>query len=404
VIFRRNIHEAIDNQIREAMLKPLTAENLNYISDLYLRKGEKELAIECLYSAITKLHVSQRDKMIAIYKKIAKLAPGDEKAYKGLIDIFAKMGLVAEEVNHLILLAKVFQSKGDYEKANELYRRIYLIDPENEAAAKHFDKGKPTVSDGFEKDFGSDWGETAGISAGAAEMVNRAGTIPGNGDAEAGQEELELETRGDRDISFEESPFEEEIPFSPVSRNKKVYLVVGIAVLLILLAAAAGFQLYRKMRGSMNKEVQRQETPAVPGSSTGKQKETGGITITAVRMTGNVADESDLGKAIGQQDIAANQFYSVTLQASTGCLPEEFVRDPLPRISFIGGNAVESNTTVVTGLQKMNRTVYKATVPGCGENKAVFMKLFVAHPKGPQYKGIAVRIMEKGAAETITWN
>jgi tetratricopeptide (TPR) repeat protein len=413
-MFRRNIHEAIDRQIKEAMLKPLTADNLNYISDLYHRKGEKELAIECLYNAITKLHVSQREKMIAIYKKIVKLAPGDEKAYKGLIDIFAKMGLVAEEVNHLILLAKAYQSRGDYEKVNELYRRTHLIDPDNETAAKYFGKGKPSVPDYADKDMENEFGENAAFLSGHPEIGDLTGIALGSGGPDAGQDEMRIEMQGGRRISETGDTFADEVPGAredwdatavPAGdRNKRVYLIIGIAVLLLLLAVAAGFLVNKKVRGGLNSAVQGQEKAAASQGAGEKHKEAGGIRITVVRLTDTGADEGGLGKVVGQQAMTANQFYSVTLQAATGCLPDEFVRDPLSMISFIGGMAVEDKTTVVTGLERMNRTVHKATVPGCGENKAVFMKLFVAHPKGQRYKGIMVRMMEKGVPESITWD
>lgn len=395
-MFRRNMHEAIDSQIKEAMLRPLTAENLNFISDLYLRKGEKELAIECLYNAIAKLHVSQRDKMIAIYKKIIKLAPGDDKAYRGLIDIFAKMGLVAEEVNHLILLAKVYQSRGDYEKGNELYRRIHLIDPNNETAANYFGKGKPYISQAGEKDVWSDVSETVSMPSGH----------PETGDLTGMQGEWNISGIDDTLADEVSTPQEDwdAVSVSSVIRNKRVYLRLGITVLLILLAVAAGFLIYKKVRGGMTSMVQRQETTAVPRGTIEKQKEAGDIRITVVRMPGNGADDGRLAKAVGQKAMAENQFYTVTVQAEAGCIPEEFIRDPLQMIFFVGGNEVKSGTTVVKGLELMNRTVYKAIVPGCGENKAVFMKQFIAHPKGQQYKGIAVRMTEKGATETITWD
>lgn len=417
-MFGGNKHEAIDRQIKKAMLKPFTAENLNYISDLYLRKGEKELAIECLYGATSKLHVSQRDKIIALYKKIVKLAPGDEKAYKGLIDIFAKMGLGAEEVKHLILLAKVYQSRGDYEKINELYRRVHLIDPDNETAAKYFDKGKQTVSVDGERDGGSALKTAAPICSGHPETGDLPGIVPGSGSPEVLQNEMRVEIQSDRgfsgvkDAGTDEVPAAEEdwelttVSHESVSNpvNNKVYLVIGITVLLIVLAGASGFLISKKVRGGKNGVLQKKEMAAVSQDTVEKQKEVGALKISVTRVTGSLIDESGLGKAVGQQALAANQFYAVTFQSEKGCIPKELAREPLPMISFVGGNTAKSGTTPVKGLELLNRTVYKAIVPGCGENKAVFMKMFVAHPKGQQYNGIAVRIMEKGVTEKITWD
>ncbi|MBA4371293.1 MAG: hypothetical protein C0402_00345 [Thermodesulfovibrio sp.] len=409
-MFRRNIHAAIDGQIKEAMLKPLTAENLNYLSDLYLRKGEKDLAIECLYNSISKLHVSQRDKMIAIYKKIIKLAPGDERAYKGLIDIFAKMGLVAEEVNHLILITKVYQSRGDYEKVNEVYRRIHLIDPDNEIAAKYFGKGKPGVSPDIDKDDEHELSDMATLLSGHPEVGDLTGFVPESPPAVSVQEELSEDWSPPRSVdtladeSHADQAEWEDRAAPPVVRNKRVYLIIGITVLLISLAAGTGFFMYKKILGGIDITVQKQQKPAVPQGTGEGMKKAGGITIAVARISADGAGDSGLDKAVGPAAFSGHQFYSVTVQAATGCIPDEVVRDPLRMISFIGGTAAETKPAGVPGLESMSRMVYRATVPGCGENKAVFMKIFIAHPKGQQHRGIAVKMIEKGATETITWD
>ncbi len=405
MIFRRNPNEAIDRQIKETMLKPLTAESLNYMSDLYLRKGEKELAIECLYNAIAKLHVSQRDKMIAMYKKIIKLAPGDDKAYRGLIDIFAKMGLVAEEVNHLILFAKVYQSRGDYEKANELYRRIHLIDPDNETAAKYFGKGKQSSSGEAETDSAGAFGEDIEILSAHPEIGDLTGFEPSGGPEEL-QQAIWTEAQG-KEIpgvdTADDVPADKEswdaMDIPQVGLKKRVYLIMGIAVVLILVVAA-GFLGYRKMRGEPHSTVRQAETPAVSPGFVGTKHESGDIRISALRVT---ADEPALVRAVGRQAAGAHQFYAVSLQAAKGCIPEQFVIAPLAGIFFVGSKEEKTVTTPVKGQEQLTRKIYKAVVPGCGENAAVFMKIFVAHPQGQQYKGIAVQMREKGGMETVTW-
>lgn len=418
-MFKRKGHTAIDSQIKEAMLKPLTAENLNYISDLYLRKGERELAIECLYNSISKLHVSQRDKMIAIYKKIIKLAPGDERAYKGLIEIFAKMGLVAEEVRHLMLITKVYQGRGEYEKVNEVYRRVHLIDPGNETASKYFGKGKPAVPQEQDINEEDELNAVAALLSSHPEIGDLTGLVPGGETTpqkEAVLDDWDMPFAG-ADTSSDDPAVSAAAPSdaltgrdawcpSPAasgSRSMKVYLFTGITVLL-LLTIGAGTLVYKKVWSSRSSTLQNRQKQAVSHDAGEWRKEVAGITIAVTRVTVTGFAESGLDRVISPEVFAAHQFYTVTMQSAAGCLPEAVVRAPLQMISFIGEAAVETVPAKVAGVADLSRTVYKAIVQGCGENKAVFMKIIIAHPKGQQYRGIAVRIMEKGAAETITWD
>ncbi|MDP2158656.1 MAG: hypothetical protein Q8K68_13225, partial [Nitrospirota bacterium] len=77
----------IDRRIDLAKKKPLTVENLNYIGDLYLKNDDKQRAVTYFFEACDKLHFAQKDKKIAMYKKILKISPVSEKAYIGIIEI-----------------------------------------------------------------------------------------------------------------------------------------------------------------------------------------------------------------------------------------------------------------------------------------------------------------------------
>ena len=119
----------IDRQIAQAKRKPLTAENLNYLGDLCLKKGDRQMAVAYFYEALDKLHFAQKEKKMAICKKIITISPNSEKAYEGIIEILSKMGLVIEEKKYLHMLARICEEKGDREKADELYLKIKELDP-----------------------------------------------------------------------------------------------------------------------------------------------------------------------------------------------------------------------------------------------------------------------------------
>jgi len=60
----------IDRQIEQAKRKPMTAENLNQLGDLFMKKDDKQLAVAYFYEALDKLHFAQKEKKMALCKKI----------------------------------------------------------------------------------------------------------------------------------------------------------------------------------------------------------------------------------------------------------------------------------------------------------------------------------------------
>src|SRR3990172_3635852 len=132
----------ITKKIKNTKKQPVTVENLNYIGDLYLKKGDKQTAIAYFYELAEKMHISQKDKKLAIYKKILNISTSESKAYEKIINIFFRMGLIAEEKKYIIILANLYQNKGELNKLDALYRRIKEIDSENQLAEKYFAKDK----------------------------------------------------------------------------------------------------------------------------------------------------------------------------------------------------------------------------------------------------------------------
>ncbi len=134
--------DEIAKKIENAKKQPLTVENLNYIGDLYLKKGDKTTAIAYFYELAEKLHISQKDKKLAIYKKIINISTSESQAYEKIINIFSRMGLAAEEKKYIMMLANLYQNKGEMNKLDALHRRITEIDPEYHGTGTYLAKGK----------------------------------------------------------------------------------------------------------------------------------------------------------------------------------------------------------------------------------------------------------------------
>ncbi|TAN43104.1 MAG: hypothetical protein EPN25_01260 [Nitrospirae bacterium] len=420
MMFRRKDNAAgIERKIQEALKKPLTPENLNYLGDLYLRKGEREMTIESYYNAIAKLHISQQDKMVALYKKILKVSPYEEKAYNGLITLFSKMGLVADEVKYLTLLAKLYQTRSDYNQVNSTFRKINALDPDNEAALKYFGTGKQAdVSlPAQDEDIGMNEEHAAELLSGLPEIGDLADVVPASPEEDIPQEESSVQSPDQRSTEAESTaiPFLQETGQSPESRdeplipagelpsNNRLYLGGGIAVLLIILLAA-GFYLLNRKTPVADSPVKAPEAGFTEKGPASKQGKAIGVDLKVVRMSDATLRDNGIDKGLGHGVINENEFYMLTAYQRRGCLPEGLLASPSTLISFVDSKGRLNPPVDIRGLAEFNRTVYKSRVAGCGENKPVFVKVFIAHKKGMGYTGLSVNIPGKGAAEILTWD
>ncbi|OGW40962.1 MAG: hypothetical protein A2Y97_03240 [Nitrospirae bacterium RBG_13_39_12] len=136
----------IDKKIKELNRKRASTDDLNALGDLYLRKGDKKLAIEQFYKAAKEISYTQKNKAVAIYKKILSISPNETNALEEIINVFSKSRLVGEQIKYLLLLSKLYQNKGDLKKANSIFRKIQELDPKNNDAEVFFSRGKLNVS------------------------------------------------------------------------------------------------------------------------------------------------------------------------------------------------------------------------------------------------------------------
>ncbi len=112
--------------------EPSDQVTLMTVGDLYVRKGETFQAIE-YFERLAQQFI--RDgfltKAIAIYKKIAKLAPEEIKPLERLADLYIQQGILSEARPLLLQLAEGHIKAGRREPASDLLRKLLEAEPDN---------------------------------------------------------------------------------------------------------------------------------------------------------------------------------------------------------------------------------------------------------------------------------
>jgi tetratricopeptide (TPR) repeat protein len=112
--------------------EPSDQVTLMTIGDLYVRKGETFQAIE-YFERLAQQFI--RDgfltKAIAIYKKIAKLAPEEMKPLERLAELYIQQGVLSEARPLLLQLAESHIKAGRREPASALLRKLLEAEPDN---------------------------------------------------------------------------------------------------------------------------------------------------------------------------------------------------------------------------------------------------------------------------------
>jgi len=381
----------IDRQIEQAKRKPMTAENLNQLGDLFMKKDDKQLAVAYFYEALDKLHFAQKEKKMALCKKIIKISPNSEKAYEGIIEILSKMGLVIEEKKYLHMLARICEEKGDREKADELYLKIKELDPHVSIPGTFFyrsqEQEQPDVqgpsSDAVaapdipDKHAGEEQGSLRSDEVG--DRAERAATeiahVSEEKLIEASLEEIADETPSPRKVREHKRYF------------PKKYIFMVLPVIVIILAAVLFFFM-------------------VPGT----HKTSPSVDLPFSSVVDNIEihvsvieDINEISGVVPSSMMNDLSFAAVSFRSLDGCLPNAFASSPPNMISLLdqGNNVTEIRA--VEGLQKLLRVVYKANV--CGkENGIVFVRMVIPMQNDTSYSGLAVRIPEKNEPILLKWN
>ncbi len=369
----------IDRQIVVAKRKPLTVENLNYIGDLYLKKDDRELAVAYFFEACDKLHIAQKDKKLALYKKILKISPVSEKAYIGIIEILSKMGLVIEEKKYMHMLAQLYESRGEAVKASELQSRIKDLDPHVIPDGTFFQQeAHKEVMElrevGSERSAGEKEDEIEDVpiirspaydlSVSAADMQEKL--------IEASLEEIKPQ---------ESSPE----PDSLKSRFGLRYLLGGAIALCAILA---GFLFY--FSGGNR------------GSSIAQLPLNARINDYELNVS-RLDDPAELTGIINNRDLGNTDFFLFTVNSRLHCVPEAFATLPHKMILLLDMKGEPVQGKPIEGLQKTTKTVSKMNV--CGRESAiVFLRTIIAADRKKEYSGLIINGLQNSGPITLTWN
>ncbi len=112
--------------------EPRDQVTLMTIGDLYVRQGETFQALE-YFERLAKLFLADGfvTKAIAIYKKIAKLAPEETRPVERLAELYVQQGVISEARPIYLHLADVHERAGRKQEAAALLRKLLDAEPDN---------------------------------------------------------------------------------------------------------------------------------------------------------------------------------------------------------------------------------------------------------------------------------
>ena len=124
------LDQAIAEYERVVEDQPRDWTTANALGDLYLRGNQTDRAVG-LYQKIADHLFTEGfyPKAAALYRKILKLAPGDEKVLSTLAEISTRQGLLADAKTHLQAILKRRRDRGDHAGADDIVIRLGTLDP-----------------------------------------------------------------------------------------------------------------------------------------------------------------------------------------------------------------------------------------------------------------------------------
>ncbi|HEX4004453.1 MAG TPA: tetratricopeptide repeat protein [Candidatus Acidoferrales bacterium] len=102
------------------------------VGDLFARQGDMPQAIE-YFERLAQVYLNDgfNSKAIAIYKKIAKLAPNELKPLERLADLYVQQGVLSEARPLFLQIAEAHLKANQAPKAVEVLHRLLDVEPEN---------------------------------------------------------------------------------------------------------------------------------------------------------------------------------------------------------------------------------------------------------------------------------
>jgi tetratricopeptide (TPR) repeat protein len=111
---------------------PKDQATLMTVGDLYARQGDMTQAVE-YFERLAQVYLNDgfNSKAIAIYKKIAKLAPNELQPLERLADLYVQQGVLSEARPLFLQIAEAHLKANHAPKAVEVLHRLLEVEPEN---------------------------------------------------------------------------------------------------------------------------------------------------------------------------------------------------------------------------------------------------------------------------------
>src|SRR6202789_2542242 len=102
------------------------------VGDLFARQGDLKQAVE-YFERLAQVYLNDgfNSKAIAIYKKIAKLAPTEMAPLERLADLYVQQGVLSEARPLFLQIAEAHLKANRSQKAVEVLHRLLEVEPEN---------------------------------------------------------------------------------------------------------------------------------------------------------------------------------------------------------------------------------------------------------------------------------
>ena len=132
LLHQGKVAQAVQEYVQILKHEPKDQATLMTVGDLYVRQGDTSQALE-YFERLAQIYLSDGfvTKAIAIYKKIAKLAPEETRPVEKLAELYVQQGVLSEARPIYLQLAELHQRAGRQPQAAALLRKLLEAEPDN---------------------------------------------------------------------------------------------------------------------------------------------------------------------------------------------------------------------------------------------------------------------------------
>jgi tetratricopeptide (TPR) repeat protein len=132
LLHQGKVAQAIQEYVQILKNEPKDQATLMTVGDLYVRQGDTSQALE-YFERLAQIYLADGfvTKAIAIYKKIAKLAPEETRPVEKLAELYVQQGVLSEARPIYLQLAELHQRAGRQPQAAALLRKLLEAEPDN---------------------------------------------------------------------------------------------------------------------------------------------------------------------------------------------------------------------------------------------------------------------------------